>query len=64
MADLFSEAITAQRANFLLRLINIAGCTDEQEAALAFEWLEELMAEHTNRLIMKQMKTPCAGDLS
>lgn len=61
MTDLISAVITAQRVNFLLRLINIAGCNDEKEAALAFEWLDELMVEYSKSLINNQINTPSAG---
>lgn len=58
---LFSETIAAQRVNFLLRLINIAGCDDEKEAAMAFEWLGELMQQHSSSLNCLEKKTPGSG---
>ncbi|MGD8163360.1 hypothetical protein [Pantoea sp. FN0307] len=61
MPDMFQEVIVAQRMELLLKLINKAGCDNEKEMALAFEWLFELMVDHTESLAYKEVHSSVAG---
>lgn len=60
MRDLFFETIAVQRMALMSRLVSIGNC-DQEEKAIALDWLAELNAELLKSLLDYDKKNPQDG---
>ena len=60
MQDLFFETIAVQRMAMMSRLVSVGACNQEDKA-IALDWLADLNAELLKALIEKDKKTPKNG---
>ena len=62
MQDLFFETIAVQRMEMMSRLVSVGACNQEDKA-IALDWLAELNAELLKNLIEKDKKNPQSGGI-